>query len=354
MAIQRSTKKLLVGTLAAVQVALASTLTLAPQSIAEEAKSHPHIDLAFCIDTTGSMQSEIDNVKAKTKEIVAKLAGGKPSPVIRVGLVAYRDRGDEYVTKVFPFTEDIDHIVKDISNLKADGGGDTPESVNEALHVSVHDLKWSDDKKTLKMLFLIGDAGPHAYANDYDWHTESKQAITRGIQINTIGCQGLETSMAPAQGVDVFKGIAQLADGKFEPLSYRHEIAQADGKKATIVASGGRYYKLAPGAKDDWRAGADALATRGKASMLDAPALASERGMAAAGMAGGAMSMSAAAAPMAAPFAARARGRASGGASAYAAEASLTSREENNLTDLVLQATRDAAKRRLNVDFKDK
>jgi hypothetical protein len=291
------------------------------------------------------MQSEIDNVKAKTKEIVAKLAGGKPSPVIRVGLVAYRDRGDEYVTKVFPFTEDIDKMVKDISGLQANGGGDTPEAVNEALHASVHDLAWSSDKKTLKLLFLIGDAGPKHYANDYDWHTEARQAVASGIQINTVGCQGLETSMSPAEGVDVFKEIAHLADGKFEPLSYRHEIAEAGGRKVTVVSSGGALYKMAGSAgAAEWKDGAAKLAAEGRAVRMDAPAFT-----------GGMMLETAAAAPasMATRSAKVMRG-APMAASAPMASYAMTSRDENNLADLVLQATKDAAKKQLKVDFKEK
>jgi hypothetical protein len=351
MATKRSSSKLLTGILAAAQLALAATITLAPatgaQDEAKVAAARPHIDLAFCIDTTGSMGSEINNVKAKTKEIVAKLAGGKPSPVIRVGLVAFRDRGDEYVTKVFPFTEDIDKMVKDISALQATGGGDTPEAVNEALHASVHDLKWSDDKKTLKMLFLIGDAGPKHYTGDYDWHDESKQAIKQGIQINTVGCQGLETSMAPTEGVDVFKEIAHLADGKFEALSYRHEVAQADGTRATVVSSGGEMFKVAGGGGADWREGAAALAAKGKASPMDTVALRK---------AVGTRASFASAAPMAggrAVLMAPSAMAESGSVDAISA-GGLTSREENNLADLVLNATRDAAKRRLNVDFKEK
>ncbi|MBX9720181.1 MAG: VWA domain-containing protein, partial [Candidatus Obscuribacterales bacterium] len=95
--------------------------------VAKEAVTKPRIDLAFCIDTTGSMQNEINAVKTKTKEIVAKLSGSKPAPDIRVGLVAYRDHGDAYLTKVFQFSDNIDQVVKDISSLEANGGGDAPE-----------------------------------------------------------------------------------------------------------------------------------------------------------------------------------------------------------------------------------
>jgi hypothetical protein len=343
---------------------LATTLTTAPL-FAEESKvkEKPHIDLAFCIDTTGSMQSEIENVKAKTKELVAKLAGGKPSPVIRVGLVAFRDHGDDYVTKVFPFSEDIDKVVKDISSLKADGGGDAPEAVNEALHASLNGLKWSEDKKTLKLLFLIGDAGPNHYAHDFDYKTEAKSAIAHGVQINTLGCQGLER-FNEADGVGVFKEIAKLADGRYESLSYHETVIGADGHATDVVASGGKVYRMKKSA--DWKAGASALSARGDAEMVTAasPVMAASpatRGMmmksvggmggyaadapAYVGITGGARRGGA----IVRDYAAAEAGGASG---SIAAES--VSRKENNLADVIFAATKDAAAKKLNVEFKDK
>src|SRR4029453_15365505 len=189
-------------------------------------------------DTTGSMQGELDVVKNKMKELVAKLSSSKPVPDIRVGLVAFRDRGDESVTKVFQFTEDIDKIVKDISNLEAGGGGDGPEAVNQALHSAITDLSWDASNKATKVLFLIGDAGPHMYAGDYNWKTECSKAIGRGIQINVIGCNRRE-QFPNGQGTDVFKKIAKLTGGRFETLAYRQEVVRADGRRDTLISSGG-------------------------------------------------------------------------------------------------------------------
>jgi len=225
----------------------------------------PILDLAFLIDTTGSMGGEIEMVKKKTKDLVAKLASGKPAPVVRVGLVAYRDRGDEYVTKVFPFSDDIDKVVKDITALKADGGGDTPEAVNQGLHAALNELEWTKNKKASKLLFLIGDAGPASYANDFKWENEAKDAIARGIQINTIGCDGLD-----AAGTTVFERIAKLSDGKFETLAYRQEIVNADGRKETLITSAGTRYRVKAGSESEWKAGAKDLAAKGLAEAAPA------------------------------------------------------------------------------------
>jgi Mg-chelatase subunit ChlD len=226
----------------------------------KQSAERPTLDLAFLIDTTGSMGGEIEMVKKKTKDLVAKLASGKPAPIVRVGLVAYRDRGDEYVTKVFPFSDDIDKVVKDITALSANGGGDTPEAVNQGLHSALNDLKWTDNKKASKLLFLIGDAAPHIYPNDYNWETETKNAISRGIQINTIGCDGLDSG-----GTSVFEKIAKLSDGKFETLAYRQEIVDASGKRETLITSGGARYRVKAGAESEWKSGARDLAAKGLA-----------------------------------------------------------------------------------------
>jgi hypothetical protein len=346
MAINRLTKRFFVATLAIAQTAVALSLALSSSARAEDAE-RPRIDLAFCIDTTGSMQNEIDNVKQKTKEIVAKIAGGKPAPIIRVGLVAYRDKGDEYVTRVYPFTQDIDKMVKDISSLNANGGGDTEEAVNEALHVSVHDLQWSKDKKTLKLLFLVGDAGPHPTDHEYSWETESKAAIANGIQINTIGCGILEQD---PQAAHVFHEIAHLSDGKYEPLAYRQEIAQRDGKKVTVIASGGKTYRLKEGAdKAAWMAGAKALEERGAAVAISAPAAPASTFS---------HRLHKTAAPLsefaAAGAAMSVYGDEGVSASAGFGGAGVADRRENNLADVVLRATRDAAKKKLNVEFHEK
>ena len=70
---------------------------------ADEAKpaKKPKIEVVFCLDTTGSMGGLIEGAKQKIWAISNQIAGGKPTPELKVGLVAYRDRGDAYITKVY-------------------------------------------------------------------------------------------------------------------------------------------------------------------------------------------------------------------------------------------------------------
>jgi uncharacterized protein YegL len=317
-------------------------------AVSDKPKEKPHMDLAFCIDTTGSMQGEIDMVKTKVKDLVAKLSTGKPAPIVRVGLVAFRDRGDAYVTKVYPFSDDIDKFVKDISELQADGGGDGPEAVNEALHVSINSLAWDDSNKTAKLLFLIGDAEPHYYVNDYRWEDEAKKAIGKGIQINTLACSGLNGS---GNGLKVFQEIAKLSDGQFEDLAYRQIVKDETGREKTIISSGGASYEVADAASAEWKRGAKSLSAVGKAvpmpvararasySVAKTGSIGVRGGMAGASvMAGARNEMMSAEMGMAAP-------------SASAASYAPLDRKDSNLDTLMYDAAMKKAREKLKVSY---
>ena len=118
----------------------AAGLAVSPTAAAEAKpparKIKPRVEVVFCLDTTGSMGGLIDGAKQKIWSLCNKIVSGKPTPDLKVGLVAYRDRGDAYVTKVTDLTGDLDAIHEELLSFKADGGGDEPESVNEALHVA--------------------------------------------------------------------------------------------------------------------------------------------------------------------------------------------------------------------------
>jgi len=202
------------------------------------------------------MSGEIETVKAKVRSVVAKVSSGQPKPSVRVGLVAYRDKGDQYVTKVFPFSDNIDSVVRDISALRAEGGGDGPEAVDSGLHAALNELHWDGDKRTAKVLFLIGDAPPHLDRHDYDWKADAKVAADRHICINSIGCAGLEGYSN--QERNVFKHVALSTNGIFQPLTYHEEIVDAAGQHHSLITLGGTTYKIKP-TKGDWKKDADRL-----------------------------------------------------------------------------------------------
>jgi len=191
----------------------------------------PRIDVAFALDTTGSMGDEIDVVKEKIVDIARNISAGQPRPDVRFGIVAYRDRGDAYLTKAFPFSREIADVQKALRTLDANGGGDEPEAVAEGLYAAVHELQWDFSKKTARMIFLIGDAGPHEYKDGKDWRKVTSEAAEKGITISVIGCSGL----SPA-GERVFEKIARMADGQMMHLTYTR-VARANSLSANLLLS---------------------------------------------------------------------------------------------------------------------
>ena len=186
--------------------------------------SRPKIEVVFVLDTTGSMGGLIQAAKDKIWSIASSMASAQPAPEIRMGLVAYRDRGDEYVTKVIDLSDDLDSMYASLIDLNADGGGDGPESVNEALHDAIHDISWSQDPNSYQVVFLVGDAPPHMdYRNDVRYPQTMAVAAGRGIVVNTIRCgQDLQTEQQWQQ-------IAALTQGRY------FSVDQAGGAIAVVT-----------------------------------------------------------------------------------------------------------------------
>ena len=152
-----------------------------------EAKpAKPRMEVCFVLDTTGSMSGLIEGAKQKIWSIANEMVSTKPTPELRLGLVAYRDRGDEYVFKTFDLTNDIDAVYANLKTFSANGGGDTPESVNEALQQAVAKMSWSSDRSVLKIIFLVGDAPPHMdYAGAPKYPEICQAAMKKDLIINT-------------------------------------------------------------------------------------------------------------------------------------------------------------------------
>jgi Mg-chelatase subunit ChlD len=208
-------------------LATAACLSAALPAVGAESKpalARPKIEVVFCLDTTGSMGGLIEGAKQKIWSISNQIAGGKPTPELKIGLVAYRDRGDAYITRITDLTDDLDAIHGKLREFQAQGGGDGPESVNQALDDAVNKIKWSNDKKTLRIIFLVGDAPPHMdYPDDVKYPATCKKACEKGIIINTIQCGGDMVCQME------WKKICKLAEGSYV------QIAQNGGVEVAIA-----------------------------------------------------------------------------------------------------------------------
>lgn len=171
------------------------------------------VQVVFVLDTTGSMAGLIEGAKRKIWSIATAILDENPAAEVQMGLVAYRDIGDDYVTKVFPLTKDIQGLYADLLGLQARGGGDWPESVNEALDLAVTRTGWDRQPFADRIVFLVGDAPPHMdYAQDRKYPDTLAAARRDGIIVNAVQAGGARDTER------VWRSVAQLGGGRYLPI----------------------------------------------------------------------------------------------------------------------------------------
>ena len=178
-----------------------------------QAIARPAVEVAFVLDTTGSMGGLIEGAKRKIWSIATAIVDSNPDADIRMGLVAYRDIGDDYVTRKVELTRDIQDLYANLLELRARGGGDWPESVNEALDVAINKLQWTSGNDVRRIVFLVGDAPPHMdYAQDTKYPVTLSVAKQKDIIVNAV----LAGNAADTERV--WRDIAQNGNGRFIPI----------------------------------------------------------------------------------------------------------------------------------------
>ena len=175
--------------------------------------AHQKIQVAFVLDTTGSMADLIEGAKQKIWSITNTILDVNPDADISMALIGYRDRGDAYVIRPHHMTGDVQGLYSDLRRFTADGGGDTPESVNEALEAAVRGQDWAEGAQTRRIIFLVGDAPPHMDYQDGPPYPEViAEARRKGIIINTIQAgDDPETR-------EYWQDMARLGGGQYHPI----------------------------------------------------------------------------------------------------------------------------------------
>jgi von Willebrand factor type A domain-containing protein len=167
------------------------------------------VDLAFVLDTTGSMAEEIEAVKSTIRAVAAKL--GSDQTAVRIGLVEYKDRGDAEVTHAYPFSSDLAAFSRSVARITAGGGGDYPEDMQAGLSAALDQLEWRSDA-TARMLVVIGDAPPHLdYQDERDYADAARRAAARGIKMYTVAASGMDlTGQIVMRQMAQFTGASNL------------------------------------------------------------------------------------------------------------------------------------------------
>ncbi len=196
---------------------LAAPLAASAQEQPQQVKTAPEvqrstIDIVIALDTSNSMDGLINAARQKLWDIVNDLATAKPTPILRVGVVSFGNDGynNEGWTRIdIPLTDDLDSVHQKLMGLTTNGG---TEYVGSAIKTSLDNMQWSQDKNTLKMIFVAGnesaDQDPKHRALDL-----AARAIQRDIIVNTIFC-GNEGSDAVS-----WRDVAQRADGQYAAIA---------------------------------------------------------------------------------------------------------------------------------------
>lgn len=173
------------------------------------------LDVQFLIDTTGSMGDEIDRLRANLLTISKSIAALPGQPDVRFAITVYRDCGDDFLSRTYDFDNGVDRFNAELATVRAGGGNDEPEALNQALHDAITRPGWRGDD-TIKMVFLVADAPPHLdYPGDTDYALDTLLAARRSIKISPIASSG-----SNPQAEYVFRQLAQLTLAKFVFLTY--------------------------------------------------------------------------------------------------------------------------------------
>lgn len=181
------------------------------------------LDLVFLVDATGSMGDEIAKLKSTLRTIASEVAALPSRPDTCFGLVAYRDKTDAFVLRSHDFTNDLRAFQTVLDQLQADGGGDEPEAMNEALSEAVHALSWRGTGAT-RLMVLLADAPPHLDHAGPQYDATVRAALGKGIKVFSVGASGLNK-----QGETIQRQIAQYTGGRFVFLTYAQAQYPASG-----------------------------------------------------------------------------------------------------------------------------
>lgn len=194
----------------------------------------PRLDLVFLIDATGSMGDEIAKLKTSMRAMSQQISQLPGQPDICYGLVAYRDRGDAFLTRTHDFTDDLGAFQNVLARVQAGGGGDTPEALNEALHETVHGLSWRAD--AARLVVLVADAPPHLDYGGPQYDVDMQAALAKGIKLFAVGASGLDPV-----GEYIYRQIAQYTAGRFVFLTYKDATDPGSGPGTQTVHDVGNY-----------------------------------------------------------------------------------------------------------------
>lgn len=166
------------------------------------------VDVLFIFDATGSMGDELRYLQAEMKDVIARASNATGGLAIRTGAVVYRDHGDEYLTRISRLTTDLATTQTFIDKQSANGGGDYPEAIPEALMAALNSAGW-DSEARARIAFLVLDAPCHRDSATLALlHEQILNAAALGVRLVPVVCSGLDES-----GEYLLRSMALMTNG---------------------------------------------------------------------------------------------------------------------------------------------
>lgn len=206
-------KTVRLASLCAALALLANVASAQDKKPADEKAAVKTIDVAICLDCSGSMQGLIDSAKVKLWDIINELARIKPSPKLRVALYSYGDDSHDanagWIRKEIDLTSDLDALYQKLFALRATG---STEYVTRVCRDAVRDLAWSEGKGALKIVFVCGNE-PASQDPTVSLQEAAKVAKSRNVIINAIYAGDAQSGEARD-----WIQFAELCGGRFSSI----------------------------------------------------------------------------------------------------------------------------------------
>ncbi len=216
---------------------LAAALGLQAKTLPAPATPAAGIQLAILLDTSGSMDGLIDQARSRIWKIVNELATARRNgraPRLQVALYEYGQSSipavQGYLRRVVPLSGDLDRVSEELFRLRTNGG---EEYCGRVIQAAVDGLEWSGGPHDLKMIVIAGNEpftqGPR------DYRTACREAIGRGIVVNTIFCGSYQEGLGSG-----WKAGADLADGQYVAIDADHTPPPVSAPQDDEIARLGR------------------------------------------------------------------------------------------------------------------
>lgn len=197
-----------------------------------DGEAENRIQIAILLDTSSSMDGLIDQAKTQLWKVVNTFIEAKrdgKAPFVEVALYEYGNNnavGNDWIRLVSPMTRDLDQLSRDLFALKTNGG---EEYCGAVVQRALGDLAWDTRATTYKAIFIAGNE-PFTQGRD-DAHSVCKDALAKGIVVNTIHCGNRQEGINGA-----WHDGAALGGGEFLVIDQDAAVAHIDAPQDNRIS----------------------------------------------------------------------------------------------------------------------